>query len=81
MQHYDRINGVLGRRTMRQFGFTLTDEETITQGLGIREGHTVGEGGYDFLPPTTVYTCLLYTSHDDTLPAFFPFPGQQDHAC
>lgn len=56
MQHYDRINGVLGRRTARQFGFTLTDEETITQGLGIREGHTVGEGGYDFLPPTTVYT-------------------------
>lgn len=56
MQHYDRINGVLGRRTARQFGFTLTDEETITQGLGIREGHTVGEGGYSFLAPTTIYS-------------------------
>ncbi len=56
MQHYDCISGVLGRRTVRQFGYGLTDEETITQGLGIREGQVVGEGQYAFLAPTTLYT-------------------------
>lgn len=52
----DRILPVLNKRTYRQFGYGLTDEEVITQGLGPREGHAVGDGTFHFLPPTTVYT-------------------------
>lgn len=52
----ERINPVLNKRTFRQFGYGLTDEELITQGLGIREGHAIGDGAYCFLPPTTLYT-------------------------
>ena len=43
------------RRMVRQFGYGLTEEECITQGIGIREGKAVGDGTYDFLPPTTLY--------------------------
>lgn len=56
LKHYDRLNDVLMARTVRQFGYTLSDEECITQGIGIREGHAVGDGVYDFLPPTTLFT-------------------------
>lgn len=52
----ERINPYLNKRTFRQFGYGLTDEELITQGLGIREGHAIGDGAYCFLPPTTLYT-------------------------
>ena len=52
----ERINPILNKRTFRQFGYGLTDEELITQGLGIREGHAIGDGAYSFLPPTTLYT-------------------------
>lgn len=56
LKYYDRLNDVLQKRTVRQFGYSLTDEECITQGIGIREGHAVGDGRYDFLPPTTLFT-------------------------
>ena len=52
----DRIAPALNKRTFRQFGYGLSDEELITQGLGPREGQPVGDGVYCFLPPTTVYT-------------------------
>ena len=41
---------------MRQFGYELTDAEAISQGIGIREGFTVGEGQRAPLPPTTIYS-------------------------
>ena len=56
LKYYDRLNDVLNKRTFRQFGYGLSDEECITQGIGIREGHAVGDGAYDFLPPTTLFT-------------------------
>lgn len=56
LQGTDRINPILNKRTFRQFGYGLTDEELITQGLGIREGHAIGDGVFSFLPPTTLYT-------------------------
>ena len=56
LKYYEKLNDVLGKRTVRQFGYQLTDEECITQGIGIREGHAVGDGVYDFLPPTTLFT-------------------------
>ena len=56
LKYYDRLNDILNKRTARQFGYGLTDEECITQGIGIREGHAVGDGVYNFLPPTTYFT-------------------------
>lgn len=41
----------LGARTARQFGYSLSDKELITQGLGIREDHN----GSEVLPVTTLY--------------------------
>lgn len=56
LKYYDKLADVLNARTVRQFGYHLTDEEVITQGLGIREGSVCGEGQYDMLLPTTLYT-------------------------
>lgn len=55
LKHYDRINNWLNQRGSYQHGYGLSDEEAISQGIGIREGKEVGEGKYDFLKPTTVY--------------------------
>lgn len=49
------LNDILNKRTSYQFGYKLTDEEVISQGIGIREGFTVGEGKYSFAPATTIY--------------------------
>jgi alkyl sulfatase BDS1-like metallo-beta-lactamase superfamily hydrolase len=51
----DRLAHIQDQRGTRQFGYELTDEEAISQGIGIREGFTVGEGERRPLPPTTVY--------------------------
>ena len=52
---YDRIAAALNKRGAFQFGYALSDEENISQGIGPREGKAVGDGAYDFMPPTTVY--------------------------
>lgn len=52
---YGRIAAALNQRGGFQFGYELTDEENISQGIGPREGKAVGDGVYDFMPPTTVY--------------------------
>lgn len=54
----ERLATILDRRGTRQFGYQLNNEEAISQGIGIREGFTVGQGKRSPLPPTTVY-------HDD----------------
>ena len=51
----EQLGTILNRRGIRQFGYELNDEEAISQGIGIREGFTVGEGARSPLPPTTVY--------------------------
>lgn len=56
LKYMDQLSDMLNARTVRQFGHHLTEDELITQGLGIREGMTCGDGGYNFLKPTTVYT-------------------------
>lgn len=48
------IQPELMRRGSRQFGYSLSDEENITQGIGIREGMVYGEQR-GFLPPTVTY--------------------------
>lgn len=52
---YEKLGAVLGRRGRFQFGYGLTDQEAVSQGLGIREGKEMGEGQYAPLPPTTCY--------------------------
>jgi alkyl sulfatase BDS1-like metallo-beta-lactamase superfamily hydrolase len=51
----NELNDILNKRASYQFGYKLSDEEVITQGIGIREGFTVGEGKYAFIPSTTIY--------------------------
>ena len=55
LKYYDRLKDVLNQRGAYQFGYGLTDEETISQGIGIREGWAVGKGSLDFIAPTTIY--------------------------
>ena len=55
LKYYDRLNHVLNQRGMYQFGYELTDEEAISEGIGIREGRAVGKGEFDPIPPTTLY--------------------------
>ena len=55
MEHYDKLSDILSKRTVRQFGYKLTESELLWQGVGIREGHASQDGRYDFLAPTTVY--------------------------
>lgn len=52
----ERLATIQNQRGTRQFGYELDDEEAISQGIGIREGFTVGEGDRRPLPPTTLYT-------------------------
>ena len=53
LKHTDMINPVLFQRAAKQFGYTLSDEELITQGLGIREKR--GDKMPQVLQPTTIY--------------------------
>lgn len=79
MKYYERLNHVLGRRTMRQFGYTLDADDLITQGLGIREGQAAGEGQYAILPPTTVYTEETVERVIDGVPVVLSAtPGETD---
>lgn len=48
------LQDVQGLRGSRQFGYSLTDEENISQGIGRREGMVYGEHRA-FVPPTTLY--------------------------
>ena len=50
LKYNEKIMRGLGARTMRQFGYNLSDEELITQGIGIRED----KSGYEMLPATTI---------------------------
>ncbi|WP_077894566.1 alkyl/aryl-sulfatase [Clostridium felsineum] len=51
----NELKDILNKRASYQFGYKLLDKEVVTQGIGIREGFTVNEGKYTFLPSTTIY--------------------------
>lgn len=55
LRRSEKLANIQDRRGIRQFGYELTDEEAISQGIGIREGFTGGEDVRKPLPPTTVY--------------------------
>lgn len=50
----EQLEDILKLRGARQFGYTLTDEENISQGIGIREGIVYGEQRA-FAAPATIY--------------------------
>lgn len=50
----EMLRDIQNLRGARQFGYALSDEENISQGIGIREGITHGESRA-FREPTTVY--------------------------
>lgn len=51
----NNLETILNQRGARQFGYHLSNEEVISQGIGIREGMTQGQGHRALVPPTTVY--------------------------
>ncbi|HWV23765.1 MAG TPA: alkyl/aryl-sulfatase [Thermomicrobiales bacterium] len=73
----EMISGILDHRGTRQFGYDLTDDEAISQGIGIREGFTVGDGVRRPLPPTTVYEeDLVHLDIDGVTLSLVAAPGE-----
>ena len=56
LKYYEKIEEGLRKRGTYQHGYTLTNDEAICQGIGIRECKVTGHGHYDFISPTTLYT-------------------------
>ena len=54
LERTELLSDIQNKRGGRQFGYSLTDEENISQGIGIREGIVSGEHRA-FITPTTVY--------------------------
>ena len=54
LERSELLQQVQNVRGGRQFGYALSDEENISQGIGRREGIVYGEHRA-FVPPTTVY--------------------------
>lgn len=77
LRYYEQINDVLGKRTKYQFGTSLSKEECISQGLGIREGYIVEDGKYNFLAPTTLLKDDIEERVIDGVPfTFVSAPGE-----
>lgn len=55
LQYFDRIQDALNQRGAYQHGYGLTDDEAISQGIGIREGKERHHGKFYPLAPTTLY--------------------------
>ena len=55
LERTELLQGIQNQRGGRQFGYSLTDEEAISQGIGPREGVVYGEHRA-FVPPTAVYS-------------------------
>ena len=54
LEKTELLQGIQNLRGARQFGYSLNDEEALSQGIGPREGINYGEHRA-FVPPTTVY--------------------------
>ena len=74
----ERLQDIQNLRGLRQFGYPLTDEENISQGIGIREGLPYGEKRA-FVPPTTLYREDRVTREiDGVLLEMVRLPGETD---
>ena len=81
MKHMNLLQGILGKRCQRQLGDRLTDEELITQGLGIREGKATNDGDYDILPPNEIWKeAIEERIIDGVKMQFISAPGETDDA-
>lgn len=77
-EHYDKLSHILNKRGKRQFGYELSDDEAITQGIGIREGAARGET-FDSLPVTIWHEEDLIRCTIDGIPLeIFRAPGECD---
>lgn len=75
--HIDMLKDILEHRGIHQHGYTLTDDEAISQGIGIREGMVTNGGSYDFLEPTIILTEQETTRSIDGVPMTFrSAPGE-----
>ena len=54
LKRTEALQEIQTKRGARQFGYTLSDEEALSQGIGPREGINYGEHR-SFVSPTTVY--------------------------
>lgn len=74
----EMLADVQALRGSRQFGYALTDEENISQGIGIREGIAHGERRA-FVPPTQVYAeDRVIRDIDGVRLEMFRLPGETD---
>lgn len=79
LKYYDRLKDVLDARGNAQHGYGLTDDEAISQGIGIREGKETGHGNFAFLKPTTIYNEKSITRTIDGIPMKIAgAPGETD---
>lgn len=82
LERTEQINTILDRRGTRQFGYELTDEDAISQGIGPREGIAVADGVRAFLPPTTIYReQQLERTIDGVALQFRATPGEAEDQC
>lgn len=70
------LQDVLSQRGARQFGYQLSDEENISQ--GIREGMVQGEGQYTIAAPTAVYRKDKTLREIDGITLELAAPGETD---
>lgn len=74
----ERLGAVFGLRARRQFGYGLSDEEAVSQGLGPREGSNYGEHPA-ILPPTLLYDeAIVHRNIDGIELELIAVPGETD---
>jgi alkyl sulfatase BDS1-like metallo-beta-lactamase superfamily hydrolase len=75
----NELQYVLNQRGVRQFGYELSNEEAISEGIGIREGMVQGEGKRAFVPPTTIYReAMIVRDIDGITLELAAAPGESD---
>lgn len=78
LEKTELLQDIQNLRGIRQFGYSLTDEEAVSQGIGIREGIAYGERRA-FVPATTVYNQDKVTREiDGVFLEMIRLPGEAD---
>ncbi|MBP1045751.1 alkyl/aryl-sulfatase [Enterococcus sp. BWM-S5] len=77
LAYTNMLTDVLNQRGVHQHGYHLTDEESLSQGIGIREGLAAADGAYDFIDPTLILKEQEVTKVIDGIPmTFISTPGE-----
>lgn len=72
------LHDELQRRCIRQFGYTLTDEEAIHQGIGKREASVYGETAKRLSPTRVLKETKVTTTIDGVELELYHTPGEMD---